>query len=164
MKNKIESIVLSDNLRQRIEKGLERLDLHALAIIRAGVQIEIILNEVLQAKFINGISVSKVVGNSFARVIHLSYALGIVEQKTYESLLNFKKVRDRCAHSSDFISLNITLQDAKNMTLFLGKGTVKEIERRGSCYVEWHEAALQLLVERVKKEALAGKLYKKHTS
>jgi hypothetical protein len=83
---------LDESLQERIRLHMELMDKHALSVLRAVAELEYILSQAVQAKFKNQISAQKVVGDSFARLIRLAFALGVVEQKTYESLINLKDI------------------------------------------------------------------------
>lgn len=143
---------LNDSLKKRIEFHLEVMDKHALSIIRAAAKIEIILSEAVKAKFVNEIGVQKVVGDSLARLIQLAFALGVVKQKTYESLINFKNIRNRMAHET---KTDLRVKDSLSMLLFLGSDADKVVQERGSYLAEWHKASLEILVEHVEAEVNA---------
>lgn len=152
MKDQSESMIvgLDESLKKRIKLHLDLMDKHALNIIRAAAKIEIILSEAVKSKFVNEIGVQKVVGDSLARLIQLSFALGVIKQKTYESLLNFKNIRNRMAHKPE---PDLKVIDLLSMLLFLGNDAEQIIQNRGSYIAEWHEVSLQLLVEHIEQEA-----------
>lgn len=145
-------IDLDDSLKKRIEFHLELMDKHALNIIRTAAKIEIILGEAVKAKFVNEIGVQKVVGDSLARLIQLAFALGVVKQKTYESLLNFKSIRNRIAHGTE---TDLLIKDLLSMLLFLGSDAEKIVQKKGSYLSEWHKVSLEILVEHVEAEVNA---------
>lgn len=145
-------IELDNSLKERIKLHLDLMDKHALNIIRAAARIEIILSEAVKSKFVNEIGVQKVVGDSLARLIQLSFALGVIRQKTYESLLNFKQIRNRIAHD---IELDLKISDLLSMLLFLGGDAERIVQEKGSYLAEWHKVSLDLLVEHVEREANA---------
>ncbi|ETX11178.1 hypothetical protein MUS1_12310 [Marinomonas ushuaiensis DSM 15871] len=145
-------IDLDDSLKKRIELHLELMDKHALNIIRSAAKIEVILNEAVKAKFVNEIGVQKVVGDSLARLIQLAFALGVIKQKTYESLLNFKSVRNRMAHGEE---TDLQVKDLLSMLLFLGSDAERVVQEKGSYLAEWHQISLEILVEHVEAEVNA---------
>ncbi|MEH6640568.1 hypothetical protein [Vreelandella glaciei] len=145
-------IELDDSMEERIKLHLDLMDKHALNIIRAAASIEIILSEAVKSKFVNEIGVQKVVGDSLARLIQLSFALGVIKQKTYESLLNFKGVRNRMAHDPE---PDLRVSDLLSMLLFLGSDAERIVQERGSYLAEWHKVSLELLVEHIEREANA---------
>ncbi len=145
-------VELDDSLKERIKLHLDLMDKHALNIIRAAARIEIILSEAVKSKFVNEIGVQKVVGDSLARLIQLSFALGVIKQKTYESLLNFKKIRNRMAHDPE---PDLKVSDLLSMLLFLGNDAERVVQERGSYLAEWHKVSLEVLVEHIEREANA---------
>jgi hypothetical protein len=145
-------IDLDDSLKKRIELHLELMDKHALNIIRSAAKIEVILSEAVKTKFVNEIGVQKVVGDSLARLIQLAFALGVIKQKTYESLLNFKSVRNRMAHGEE---TDLKIKDLLSMLLFLGSDAERVVQEKGSYLAEWHRVSLKILVEHVEAEVNA---------
>lgn len=145
-------IDLDESLKGRITLHLDLMDKHALNIIRAAARIEIILSEAVKSKFVNEIGVQRAVGDSLARLIQLSFALGVIGQKTYESLLNFKKIRNQIAHDPE---PDLMISDLLSMLLFLGSDAERIVQERGSYLAEWHKVSLELLVEHVEREANA---------
>jgi|GEM_PF-3686934 len=145
-------IDIDGSLKKRIEFHLELMDKHALNIIRAAARIEIILSEAVKERFENEIGVQKVVGDSLARLIQLSFALGVIKQKTYESLLNFKNIRNRMAHNAE---TDLRIKDLLSMLLFLGSDAERIVQEKGSYLAEWHKVSLEILVEHVESEVNA---------
>jgi len=142
-------IDIDESIQQRIKLHLELMDKHALQIIRAAAKIERILSKAVKTKFVNEIGVHKVIGDSLARLIQLSFALGVINQKTYQSLLNLKSIRNRMAHEAE---TDIRIKDLLSMLLFLGKDAEKIVQGKGSHLAEWHKVSLELLVEHVENE------------
>lgn len=142
-------VQLDDSLKERIKLHLDLMDKHALNIIRTAARIEIILSEAVKSKFVNEIGVQKVIGDSLARLIQLSFVLGVIKQKTYESLLNFKGIRNRMAHDPE---PDLKIKDLLSMLLFLGNTAEGIVQERGSYLAEWHKVSLELLVEHVERE------------
>lgn len=146
------NIDLDESLRERIRLHIDLMDKHALNIIRSAAELEYILAQAVQNKFENEISVHKVVGDSFARLIQLAFALGVIRQKTYESLLNFKGIRNRVAHE---VQPDIKVRDLLSTLLFLGKDAERIVQERGDYLAEWHKVSLELLVDHVRGEVVA---------
>lgn len=138
---------LDESLQERIRIHMELMDKHALNVLRAVAELEYILSQAVQAQFKNRMSAQKVVGDSFARLIQLAFALGVVEQKTYESLINLKGIRNRVAHE---IQPNIKVKDARSILLFLGNDAEKLVQDEGANLAEWHKVSLELLINHVK--------------
>jgi hypothetical protein len=107
-----------ESLEERMRLHLELMDKHALNILRADAELEYILSQAIQARFKNQISVQKVVGGSFPRLIRLAFAMDVVGQKTFESLLNLKDIRNRVAHEA---RPDTQIKDLLAIVLFLGK-------------------------------------------
>jgi len=156
------NIEVGDDIKARIEAHLKLMDQHAISIIRSTAEVEIILSEALKSKFVNQINLKKVVGDSFGRIVALSFALGTVQQKTYECLLNLQSLRNTIAHSSEhYLKLNESL----NLVLFLGAKANDVVQEKAAALVNpnisetalalCHKAALELLVQRVKSDVLA---------
>lgn len=155
-------IEISEDLRKRVESHLASMDQYAIALIRATAEIEAMLSEALKSKFVNQIQLRKVVGDSFGRVISMSFALGVVRQKTYECLLNLQSLRNNIAHS---ISHPIKLRESLSLVMFLGAGAEKKVQDLASTLASpttpesalalCHKAALQLLVQEVRTDVLA---------
>ena len=145
-------IDLSDSLKKRIQFHLELMDKHALNLIRTAAKIEIILSEAVKTKFVNEIGVQKVVGDNLARLIQLAFALGVIQQKTYESLLNFKKIRNRMAHGTE---TDLRIRDLLSMLLFLGPDAEEIVQEKGAYLAEWHKVSLDILLEHVEAEVNA---------
>lgn len=143
---------LDESLRERIRLHMDLMDKHALNVIRAVAELEYILSQAIQAKFKNRMSAQKVVGDSFARLIQLAFALGVIEQKTYESLLNLKSIRNRVAHE---VQPNIKVKDMRSILLFLGKDADQVVQDKGAYLAEWHKVSLELLVNHVKDVVIA---------
>jgi len=130
----------------------EAMDKYALAHLRAAADIEFMLHKSIEEQLKNNVKLHKIIGDSFGRTICLAFALGTIEQKTYECLLKFKDIRNRIAHKTD---PEIKISDASSLVMFLGKSATEEVESRGTCISEWHQAALDLLVEKVKSDVSA---------
>ncbi|MCC5860081.1 MAG: hypothetical protein JJT90_18155 [Ectothiorhodospiraceae bacterium] len=150
--DKFVDLELDESLQERIRLHLELMDKHALNILRAVAELEYILSQAVQAKFKNQISAQKVVGDSFARLIRLAFALDVVGQKTFESLLNLKDIRNRVAHE---VQPDIKVKDLLSIVLFLGKDAEGVVQEKGAYLAEWHQVSLDLLVDHVKSEILA---------
>jgi hypothetical protein len=160
--NELLNIDVGDDIRARIEAHLVSMDQYAIFLIRAAAEIEIILSEALKSKFVNQINLKRVVGESFGWVISLSFAIGVIHQKTYESLLNLQSLRNTIAHSSEH---HLKLKESLDLVLFLGATAHDKVEQVADSLsnsnlqegplVLCHKAALQLLVQKVKDEVLA---------
>lgn len=155
-------IEINDDLRKRVESHLASMDQYAIGIVRAAAEIEAILSEAIKSKFVNQIQLRKVVGESFGRVISLSFALGLVRQKTYECLLKLQGLRNDIAHS---ISHPIKIRESLNLVMFLGSEAENKVQELASNIASredpesalalCHKAALQLLVQKVKDDVMA---------
>lgn len=141
--------VKSMDIEAAIKFHNEAMDKYALAHLRAGAEIEFMLRASIENNLINQVKLNKIIGDSLGRTIFLAFALGLIEQKTYEGLLVFKDVRNSIAHNTD---PKIQMEDAMSMVSFLGKKADEEMENRGSCISEWHQAALDLLVKKVRSD------------
>ena len=150
--DKFVDLKLDESLQERIRLHLELMDKHALNTLRAVAELEYILSQAVQAKFKNQMSAQKVVGDSFARLIRLAFALDVVGQKTFESLLNLKDIRNRVAHE---VQPDIKVKDLLSIVLFLGKAAEEVVQEKGAYLAEWHQVSLDLLVDHVKSEVLA---------
>ncbi len=142
-------IEIDDSLKERLKYHQELMDKHALNIIRAAAEIEIFLNKAVQEKFVNSIGVGKVTGENFSRLIQLAFALGVIKQKTYESLVNFKGLRNRVAHEAQ---PNLMIKDILSILLFLGNEVESIVQKNGDFLSDWHRVSLELLLGHIKNE------------
>jgi hypothetical protein len=132
-----------------INNGLNE---YALMHLRSAIQIEKILYAAVQKKFQNNISPDKIVGDSFSRLITLCFALDIVSQKTYQSLVKFKDIRNEIAHKENINLIEINPAD---LVMFLGKEAESTIQNSGNSIHHWYRNALELLIKQVTDETCA---------
>jgi hypothetical protein len=95
MNKKIE---LDEETKERINLFLKEIDLYALSHLRAAATIEFVLREAISSKLVNKINIDRLVGDNFSKIITLSYAMGVIDKKLYDSLESFRKIRNDIAH------------------------------------------------------------------